>query len=134
MSALIPEGQVAMMLPVNQVNDFSRDLIPGDKIDILATLSEAKSATGKETKETVVVAENVPIISVEKSNDGKDVIGYQVTIDPQKAKDIHHILATEDHQNQFAIRILLAGDRNKQDVIPKTPEGDIVGRYVKAGQ
>jgi Flp pilus assembly protein CpaB len=132
LSALVPAGQVGMMLPVNEINGFSRNLIPGDKIDILATLSTAKSATGKDTKDTIVVAENVPILSVEKTTDGKDVVGYQVAIDPQKAKDIHHILSTEDHQNNFAIRLLLSGYQNKQDIIPKSPEGDIVSRYVKA--
>lgn len=133
LSALIPEGKIGILLPVNKINGFSRNLAAGDKISLLATVSTTKgSVTGNSVKDAIVLAEQVPILSVEKTSDGSDIVGYQVALDPQVAKDTDHILSTQDHDNQATIRVVLPGYNNKDVIIPRGPIGDISSRYIQA--
>ncbi|ELV8768902.1 Flp pilus assembly protein CpaB [Vibrio harveyi] len=89
LAALIPENKRAITIRVNDVIGVAGFLLPGNKVDILNTISSGK---GKNAS-TKTVLKNIKVLAVDqtaKTNDNKPVIVRAVTLEvtPKEAEKL----------------------------------------------
>ncbi|AYO10232.1 Flp pilus assembly protein CpaB [Vibrio campbellii] len=89
LAALIPENKRAITIRVNDVIGVAGFLLPGNKVDILNTISSGKGKSAL----TKTVLKNIKVLAVDqtaKTNDNKPVIVRAVTLEvtPKEAEKL----------------------------------------------
>ncbi|WP_080994042.1 Flp pilus assembly protein CpaB, partial [Vibrio campbellii] len=89
LAALIPENKRAITIRVNDVIGVAGFLLPGNKVDILNTISSGKGKSAS----TKTVLKNIKVLAVDqtaKTNDNKPVIVRAVTLEvtPKEAEKL----------------------------------------------
>ncbi|MDG2658527.1 Flp pilus assembly protein CpaB, partial [Vibrio parahaemolyticus] len=102
-AALIPENKRAVTIRVNDVIGVAGFLLPGNKVDVLNTVSYGK---GKQAT-TLTVLKNINVLAVDqtaKTNDNKPVIVRAVTLEvtPKEAEKL--LSANSKGEIQLALR------------------------------
>ncbi|EPJ2730334.1 Flp pilus assembly protein CpaB [Vibrio parahaemolyticus] len=103
LAALIPENKRAVTIRVNDVIGVAGFLLPGNKVDVLSTVSYGK---GKQAT-TLTVLKNINVLAVDqtaKTNDNKPVIVRAVTLEvtPKEAEKL--LSANSKGEIQLALR------------------------------
>ncbi|MDW2019419.1 Flp pilus assembly protein CpaB, partial [Vibrio sp. 704] len=103
LAALIPENKRAVTIRVNDVIGVAGFLLPGNKVDVLNTVSYGK---GKQAT-TLTVLKNINVLAVDqtaKTNDNKPVIVRAVTLEvtPKEAEKL--LSANSKGEIQLALR------------------------------
>jgi pilus assembly protein CpaB len=89
LSAVLADGMRAVSLKSNEIAGVAGFVLPGDRVDVMLT----RTVAGGETSVTQVLADNVPVLAVDQSNDedtNKPAIAKAVTVQvtPEEAQVI----------------------------------------------
>lgn len=135
LSALVEPGKKAVAISVNDVLGVAGFVLPGERVDILLTQSEAREMVGQALKKTAftdVLLENVRVLAVDQSTDdrsNKPTLVKTVTIEVDTVQAQKIALATSIGTLSLALRS--AGSTRASDA-SRISLDDLNGRGKKA--
>lgn len=110
LAALVQPGKKAVAISVNDVLGVAGFVLPGERVDILLTQSEAREIVGKATKKTAytdILLENVRVLAVDQNTDdraSKPALVKTVTVEVDTVQAQKIALATQIGTLSLALR------------------------------
>lgn len=119
LAAVVPEGMRAISVRVDDVVGVAGFLLPGNRVDVIATRRQSGGERGTESR---TLLENLKVLAVDQTTSpdkNEPVIVRAVTLeaDPAQAEDL--VGAQQDGKVQLTLRNPLDGTRRE---VPKEPE------------
>lgn len=117
LSLTIPKGRRAVTVAVNEVSGLNSLLMPGDRVDVAATLDFKGTVDGGEINQTSVILQNIQVLAVGKALEAEAQTWAQkeesettatLAVTPQEAQPL--IMASE----RGTIRMLLRSPADEE--------------------
>jgi Flp pilus assembly protein CpaB len=125
---MLPPGKRGVVLRLGNL-DVAKLILPGDRIDILATFTVRQKGSDMTSKATYTILQNIQVVAVDKDiiKAGSDVTGKQQTtegrlltlaLSPVEAEQLVH--AQIESQGEISIIVRAHGDENTSPITPVT--------------
>ncbi|MHB1484104.1 MAG: Flp pilus assembly protein CpaB [Saccharofermentanales bacterium] len=120
----IPRGKRAFTISVDAVSGVSGFILPGDRVDIIASMSLKSKSTAAIESTSFIISQNIEVLaagtSIKVEETGVNITYTTVTlaVSPQEAVSLN--LASSSGRLRLILRSPL--DKNDVDTDPKTPE------------
>ncbi len=126
LSMLVREGMRAASLEVNQVSGVSGFILPGDRVDMLVTVTQGQSL---EDAYTQTVLQNLEVLAAGQTTTTKDnkpitVQAVTVLVDPKQAEVMAHAM----RQGQITLVLRARGDDSTVAKLQPVKTSDLRGR------
>lgn len=126
LSMLVREGMRAASLEVNQVSGVSGFILPGDRVDMLVTVTQVQNP---EDAYTQTVLQNLEVLAAGQTTTTKDnkpitVQAVTVLVDPKQAE----MLAHATRQGQITLVLRARGDDSTLTKLQPVKTSDLRGK------
>jgi len=126
LSMLVREGMRAASLEVNQVSGVSGFILPGDRVDMLVTVTQVRDP---EDAYTQTVLQNLEVLAAGQTTTTKDnkpitVQAVTVLVDPKQAE----MLAHATRQGQITLVLRARGDDSTLTKLQPVKTSDLRGK------
>jgi pilus assembly protein CpaB len=130
LSMLVREGMRAASLEVNQVSGVSGFILPGDRVDMLVTVTQVSNP---EDAYTQTVLQNLEVLAAGQTTTTKDnkpitVQAVTVLVDPKQAE----VLAHATRQGQITLVLRARGDDSTLTKLQPVKTSDLRGKQAAA--
>jgi pilus assembly protein CpaB len=130
LSMLVREGTRAASLEVNQVSGVSGFILPGDRVDMLVTVTQVSNP---EDAYTQTVLQNLEVLAAGQTTTTKDnkpitVQAVTVLVDPKQAE----MLAHATRQGQITLVLRARGDDSTLTKLQPVKTSDLRGKQAAA--
>ena len=119
LAAVVPEGKRAITVRVDDVVGVAGFLLPGNRVDVLATRRQAGGGRGTESR---TLLENLKVLAVDQTTSpdkNEPVVVRAVTLEAEPAQAEEIVGAQQEGKVQLTLRNPLDGTRRE---LPKEPE------------